>query len=132
MIIAMCAVRMVEVAVHQIVHMVAVRHNFVATTWPMYVRRFMTITGVARGACTRVRRRNRNHMLIHVIAMRVMQVTIMKVVHMVVVANGQMSAACAVLVVVMREVCLIAGGHGMLRKVNDGTEVAANSRMALE
>lgn len=118
MVIAVRAVWMVKVAIHQIVHMVAVWHGFVTTTGPMHVRRFMPITGVARGAGARVRRRHCNHMLIHMIAMRVMQVTIMKVVNMVVVANGHMSAPRAVLVVVMGEVCLSAGCHGKLLQVD--------------
>lgn len=100
---------MVQVAVHQIVHMVAVGHGFVTATGTMHVRRFVPSTDMARGACVRVRRRHRNHMLVDMIAVWVMQVAIMKVVNMTVVANGHMSAACAVLVVVVYEMGLIAG-----------------------
>ena len=117
MVIAMGAVGVVKVAVHQIVHVVTVRHGFVAATRAVHVCSFMSIANVARSACARVRRRHRNHVFVHMIAVRVMQVAIMEVVNVVVVANGHVAAACAVLVVVVRVGCCIAGRHGMLREV---------------
>ena len=114
MVIAMGTVRVVKVAVHQVVHVVTVRHGFVAATGAVHVCWFVPIADVARGACTRVRRRHRNQMLIDVIAVWVMQVAIMEIVDVVVVANGHMAAACAVLVVVVCVSWLIASRHGVL------------------
>lgn len=56
-------------------------------------------------------------MVIAMGAVGVVQVAIMEVVNVVVVANGHVTAACAVLVVVVSVGCYIAGRHGMLREV---------------
>lgn len=54
MIIAMVAVRMVQVAIDQIVDVVAMRHRFVTASGPMLVVGIVTSTAMIRCATIRV------------------------------------------------------------------------------
>jgi hypothetical protein len=109
MVVAMIAVRMVQVSVHQIVDMVAVRDRLVSAAGAMlmgalYIRR-------AAGGIGRV---DSDDMLVDVIAMHVVQMAVMQVVDVPVMADSDVTAAWAVLMGVVGMVLLVASGHGAL------------------
>jgi hypothetical protein len=109
MVVAMIAVRMVQVPVHQIVDMVAVRDRLVSAAGAMlmgalYIRR-------AAGGIGRV---DSDDMLVDVIAMHVVQMAVMQVVDVPFMADSDVTAAWAVLMGVVRMVLLVACGHGAL------------------
>lgn len=92
----MAVVRMMQPAVHQIVHMVAVRHGGVAAVRPVNVPFRMARSAV--GAGIRMRPIHCNHVFIHVITMNVMEMTVMQIVRVAFVFNRQVAAARPVLV----------------------------------
>ena len=77
MIVTVRAVRMVQVAIHQIIHMVAVRHRFVAAVGAVSVGLMMSRTAMIRRAALRIRRGYLNPVIVHVIAVGIMQMAIM-------------------------------------------------------
>ena len=86
-------VRMVQTAVDQIVGMVAVRDGLVTATGTMNVG-----AGLPIGAAIRVLGADCDHVLVDVIAMRVMQVAVVQVIDVSIVTNGSVAAARAMLV----------------------------------
>lgn len=101
MVVAMSVVDVVQVAVHQIVDVVAVRHHFVAATFPMHVAGFVPGAVVAAGAIFRVRRADSDRVLVDVTFVRMVQVPIVEIIHMPVMRNRLVSAARAVDVIVV-------------------------------
>lgn len=87
-IIAMAIVHMVQVAIDQIIDMIAVWHRFMAAAGPMHMA-----AGLRAGAAIGIGRRYRDHMFIDMIAMRVMQVAIMQIINMAFVVHGRVAAA---------------------------------------
>ncbi|WP_028347140.1 hypothetical protein [Bradyrhizobium murdochi] len=106
MIIAMIAVRMVQPAVYEIVDVIAVRYRFVSAIWTVFVR-----ATDFRRALHRICGVDRDRVLIHVILVHVMEMAIMKVIHMAVVANRGVPAARTMLVGVVVVMLLGAFGH---------------------
>ena len=76
----MIAMRVVEVPVDEVIDVIAVWHRLMAATEAMDVALFVPSTG--RGATIGVRVRDRDDMLIDVIAVRMVKMTVMQVVHM--------------------------------------------------
>jgi hypothetical protein len=105
-IIAMIAVRMVQPAVYEIVDVVAVRHRFVSAIWTVCVRA-MDFRRALHGICGV----DRDGVLIHVILVHMMEMAIMKVIHMAVMANRSVPATRAMLVGVVGVVLLGTFGH---------------------
>jgi hypothetical protein len=97
MIVAMVAVRMVEVPIHQIVDMVAVRHGLVPAIGPVNVAWVVAGAVMIGRADVGIRCGHSQHMFIDVISMHMVQMTIMQVVDMPVVFDREMSAAGAML-----------------------------------
>ena len=54
MVVAVVAVRVVKMAAYSKVHMIAVRHRFVATSGPVDMARFVPAAAVVRGAAVGV------------------------------------------------------------------------------
>ena len=102
----MIAVGMVQPAVYEIVDMVTMRHRFVSAVWAVCVRA-MDLRGALHGICDV----DRDGVLIDVILMHVMQMAIMKVIHMAVMVNRSVSAMRTVLMSVVRVVFLGTCGH---------------------
>lgn len=100
MVIAVRPMRMMQVTVHEVIDVVAVRNGLVAAACLMLVRRFMRSTGVRGRARRRVRRSDREHALVGVAFVRVVQVAIVGVVDMVSMPNAGVATAGAVNVVV--------------------------------
>lgn len=97
----MIAMRMMQVAIDQIVDVIAVGHRLMAAAGAVDMARFVPGAVVVGGAGIGVRRADLDHMLVDVIPMRVMQVTVMQVIDVIAVAHGGMAAARAMLVVVI-------------------------------
>lgn len=91
----MVAVRMMEVAGDAIVDVFAMRYRLVPAAGAMYVARLMPTAAVVGGATFRVFARYLYHVFVDMIFVRVMEVAIMQIVDMGGVANGGMSAARA-------------------------------------
>jgi hypothetical protein len=107
----MVTVGMMQVTVDQIVDVIAVRNGLVATSGTVHVARLMSHALVLRRAAVGIARRNLEHVLVNVIAVRVMQMPVVKVVRVIAVSNGGMAAVRAML---MRVTCMLrirARGH---------------------
>jgi hypothetical protein len=103
MIIAMTAVRMMQVAIDEIIHMIAVRHRFVPTAGAMHMIGRVRGARMARGASAGVGRRDGQRVFFDLArAGRVVQVTIVEIIHMVAMLNGRVPTSGAVSVVMMR------------------------------
>lgn len=96
MVIAVAVVRMVQVALHQVVNMVAVRDRLMATAFPMNVAGIMPRTGVIWCALVRVGLAHLKYMLVNVARVRRMQVAIVEIVDVTVVQDGSVTTARAV------------------------------------
>jgi hypothetical protein len=102
----MIAVRMVQPSVYEVVDMITMRHRFVSAIWTVCVRA-MDLRGALHGICGV----DRDGVLIHVILVHVMQMAIMKVIHMAVMVNRSVPAIRTVLMSVVRVVFLGTCGH---------------------
>ena len=102
----MITVGMVQPTVHEIVDMVAMRHRFMSAIWTVCVRA-MDVRRALHGIFAV----DRDGVLIHVILVHVMQMAIMKVIHMAVMVNRSVPAIRTMLMSVVRVVLLGTCGH---------------------
>ena len=100
MIVAVSAVRVVQMAIHQVINMVAMRHGFVAAVGTVSVGLPMGSAAVVRRAFLRIRSGDLNLMVVHMIAVSVMQVAIVKIIGVAVVFHGSVPTVCAMHVAV--------------------------------
>ena len=100
MIVAVSAVRVVQMAIHQVINMVAMRHGFVAAVGTVSVGLPMGSAAVVRRAFLRIRSGDLNLMVVHMIAVSVMQVAIVKIIGVTVVFHGSVPTVCAMHVAV--------------------------------
>jgi len=98
MIITMVSVRVVQVAAHQIIHMIAVGNGLVSAARAMHMRSGMGVTVMALRAFVRILRRHGEHVYVKVIAMRMQQAAMLKVVGVAIVINRKMATGRAVIV----------------------------------
>lgn len=103
---------MMQMAGDQVIHMVTVRHRRVPAARAMHVIRRMCSAGMLRRAGVGVRRRHGNHVFIHVVAVGMVEVTIVKIVDVSFVPDGHVPAMGAMLVVMIGVVGLAASRHG--------------------
>jgi hypothetical protein len=108
-VVAMIAMGMMQVPLHQIVDMVAMGDRLVPA-----VRAVRVSAPCFRRAAGRIGRVDSDDMLVNVIAMHVVHMAIMQIVDVALVADGGVPAIRAVLVSVIRMVLLVAIGHGVL------------------
>jgi hypothetical protein len=111
-IVAVIAVRVMQVAVDEVVDVVAVRHGLVAAAGAMHVARRVPGTAMVGRAPIRVARRDLDHVLIDMILVRVVQVAIVQVVDVPVMADRRVPAVGSVLVRVMGVVRICTSRHG--------------------
>jgi hypothetical protein len=97
----MIAVRMVEMAIDEIVDVVAVPHLGMAAAGTVNVPRRMTTALVRGRAGVGIDRGHFDHTLVDVIAVSVVQVAVVQIVDVPIVFDGQMSAARSMLVLVV-------------------------------
>ncbi|ABF90141.1 hypothetical protein MXAN_5669 [Myxococcus xanthus DK 1622] len=110
-VIAVAVVRVMQVTVHEIVHVVPVRRGRVATRGAVAVRGFMGTTGMLRRALRGVARVFGERALVRVVRVRVVQVPVVQIVHVVLVLDGGVATALG-MDVVMALVRLVI--HGSL------------------
>jgi hypothetical protein len=106
-IIAMIAVWMMKVAVDEIVDVIAMRHGFVTASRTVYMTGIVTACTVRAGVG--VRRTDLYLVLVDVISMRMMQMPVMQVVHVIPMFDRRVPASGAVLVIMMGVMGFIAG-----------------------
>lgn len=111
MVITVIAVRVMKMAINEIVDVIAVRHGLVTTARTMDMPGFMAGTTVFRRATVRVLFTHFNHMLIDMILMRMMKVTVMQIIDMVPMANSGMTAARTVFMCVVGVMRMVALSH---------------------
>jgi len=110
----MVAVGMVQVAIDEIVDVVAVRHRFVSAAGAMHMPRLMAGAAVLGRTAIGVLRGYFDDVLVHVVAMGMVQVAVVQVIDVVAMADGGVSAARPVLMVMMGVLRIGASGHGRL------------------
>ncbi len=76
MIVAMIAVRMVQVAVHEIIDVITVRHRFMAAVGAMHVVLRVPLALVLRRAIAGIRLRHFKNVLFDLLALGVMHVAV--------------------------------------------------------
>jgi hypothetical protein len=91
---------MVQMAIHQVIYMVAMRHDFVAAIGTVSVGLLIGGAALVRRAFLRIRRGHLNLMVVHMIAVSVMQVAIVKIISVAVVFHGGVPAVWAMHVAV--------------------------------
>jgi hypothetical protein len=108
-IVAMAIMWMMQPSVHEVVNVITVRHAFMSA--PRTVRvRAPGIWRAARGIGVA----DLDNMFVDMIAMRVMQMTIVEVIDMVMMAHSCVSTARTMLMSVIRMMRLVAEGHMFL------------------
>jgi hypothetical protein len=91
-VVAMVAMGMVEMALNQVIHMVAVGNCFMTAIGAVLVAFFVLSAVVSRSALFRILSADRNLVLVHAIGLHVMQVSIVQVIHVVIVLHGCVTA----------------------------------------
>ena len=94
MIVAMSIVRMVQMAVHQIIQVVAVRNGGVAAVGS--VNMFPVVAFRSQRAFVRVDVADGNGVFIHMVAVRMVQMAVVEIIHVPLVHDGDMPATLAV------------------------------------
>jgi len=79
-VVAVVAVRVVQVAADEVIDVVAVRHRLVPAALAVDVADLVAAAVVRRGTRGRVRGVDRQHVLVDVVAVRVVQVAVVQVV----------------------------------------------------
>jgi len=95
-IVAMVAVRVMQVVGDPVIHRIAVRYRLMAAPGTMHVARCMPGASMVRRAAVRVFARYVDHVLVDMVLVRVMKMAVMQVIDMAAVPHGWMSAAGAV------------------------------------
>ena len=95
-VVAVAVVGVVQMAVHQIVHMVAVGHGRVAAAGAVHMVGGVAAAFVAVAAAVRIAGRHLNAVLVHVVAVGVVQMAIVQIVQMAVVFHRRVATAGAV------------------------------------
>jgi hypothetical protein len=95
-IVAVFAVRMMEMSVHQVIGVIPMRHRLMTAVRPVSVCGFVRAAVVARGAVGRIRSAYRNCVVVDVAVVNMMQVSVMQIIGMAVVLDGGVAAILAV------------------------------------
>jgi hypothetical protein len=97
-IIAVVAMRVVQVTVDMVVDMVAVRHRLVAAGGAVHMTRLMAAAAMLRSAARGIGAAHLDGVLVDMVAMRVMEMPVMQIVDMVAMANSGVPATGVMLV----------------------------------
>lgn len=98
MVIAVVAMRVVQVTVDEIVDVIAVRHRRMPASGAMHVVLAVCLAIMPRGAVGRIPIADVQRMLIHMVAVRMVQVPVVQIIDVTGVLDGSMSTSGAVLV----------------------------------
>jgi hypothetical protein len=107
----MPGVRVVQVPAHEVIGVIAVRHALVPAAGAVRVAALVRAARVRGRAVVAVRPTHREHVLVRVIAVDVVQVPVVQVVGVVLVPNGRMAAAIAVAMSVLGVRVMVAHSH---------------------
>jgi hypothetical protein len=118
-IVAMASVMVVQVAVDQVIHVISMRHSFMAAVRAVSVLLVVSRTLMTRRALLRIGRVHLNAMVIYMVAMWVMQVTVVKIIGMSVVFYSRMAAIWAMMVAVISRMLMMSFRHGLLLSLRD-------------
>lgn len=111
-IVAVAAVRVVQVPADEVIDVIAVRHRVVAAALAVGVRLVVGAAGVRGRASGGVRAADLEGVLVDVVAVRVVQVPLVQIIGMARVRDGRVAAALAVNVIVLAVGLVVA--HGLL------------------
>ena len=114
MVVAVVAVRVVQVAIDEVVNVVAMRHRFMTAAGAVNVPGFVAAAVVVGRAGVRVGGADGDAVFIDVVAVRVVQVAVVQVVNVAVVLDGGVAAARAVLVRVVGVVRFVAAAAAVV------------------
>ena len=98
MVVAVVTVRMVQMAIDEVIDVVAMRHGFVAAAGAVDVSGFVAAAVVVGRAGVRVGGADGDAVFIDVVAVRVVQVAVVQVINVAFVFDGGVAAVRAVLV----------------------------------
>ena len=98
MIVTVAIVNMMQATIDQVVNVITVGNGLMATTWSMH----MAAAGIDRRALLGIGGCDLDDVLIVVIAVRMVQVTIMQVINMAVMPNGDVATPRPMLVIRVR------------------------------
>lgn len=104
--IAMIAIRMVQVSIDEVVNVIAVRNGLVTAAFPMLVACVVTAAGMSLGAGVRISSRDSENVLVDMSLMKRVQVAIMEIIDVVRMPDRCMAATGAVLVGVVLVDCM--------------------------
>lgn len=91
---------MMQVSIHQVIEVIPVRYRLMAAVHAVNVRLVMAGAFVARRAFLGIRRAYLDAVVVHMVAVGVVQVPIVKVVHVAVVLHSDVATVRAMLVAV--------------------------------
>jgi hypothetical protein len=120
----MIPVLVVQMTLDKVVGMIAVRHRLMAARWAVFLSRLVTGASIVRRALGGIRLTRLDHVLVDVVAMRMMQVAVMQVVDVIAMAYGGVSA--------VRTVPMRVIGLCRLRAVRHGRSPLATVRRGAE
>lgn len=101
MVVAVAAVRVVKVPVDEIIDVVSVWNGFMSAVGPVNMPCFVSAAGMPRSTVGGIRCIHRNRMFVHVIAMGMVEVPVVKVVDVVAMLHCLMATVSAVHMVVV-------------------------------
>jgi hypothetical protein len=101
-VVAVAVVGVVQVTVDEVVDVVAVRDRRVSATRTMYVSGVVPGAAVLRRACIGIGRRYADRVLVHVVAVGMMQMPVVDVVDVTIVPHSDVAAVRSVHVLVIR------------------------------
>jgi len=107
-VVAVVAVRVVQMTINEVVRVVAMRYGFVSAAGAVYMSRFVAVAVMIWGADVRVGGADGDGVFIDVVAVRMVQVSVVQVINVAFVLDGGVAAACAVLVFVIGVVRFVA------------------------
>jgi len=110
-VVTVVAMWVMQMTIHEVVDVVAVRDRIMAAAGAMHVRLIVPTAIVVRRAPIGIGRRHFDHMLVHVVTMRMVQMPVVEIVHMVAVPYRRMPARRAMNVRVMRMLGVGAAAH---------------------
>lgn len=114
MIVAVCAMGVMEVAIYQVIDVIPVWHGLVAAVRAVSMRLVMTGAAVARCALVRIYRVHFNAVVEHAIATCVVQVAIVKIVRVVIMLYSRMATVWTMLVAVRTGMLLVGLRHRLV------------------
>lgn len=110
MIVAVPVVRVVQVIVHEVIHVIAVRNRLMATSGTMLVSSVVARAGMLGRALSRIVATHLERVLDDLGTLLMVQMAVVQEIHMASVTDGSVAAIGAVLVVVIGVLLMMSHG----------------------